>query len=137
MSTEPRPLPIRVPESAHFWEGTRIGELRLQRCAECFHTYFPPQPFCPKCASRNVAIVVASGRGTLYSYVISHLPAPGYAPPFSIAVVQLEEGPRMMSNIVDCPQTPDSLLLDMPLSVVFEDRGEFVLPQFRPAKADR
>lgn len=78
----------------------------------------------------------ASGRATLYSYVISHRPAPGFEQdaPYSIAVVQLEEGPRMMTNIVGCPQTPEALQLDMPLEVTFERvNDEISLPKFKPA----
>ena len=90
------------------------GELRLQRCDACANVYFPPRPFCPKCASRKVSVFKASGKGKLYSYVINHRPAaPGFTPPYSIAVVELDEGPRMMTNIVDCPQTPEALELDM------------------------
>ena len=133
MTADVRPLPLRIPEADFFWEGAMRGELRLQRCTACGHVYFPPRPFCPSCASRDVAVFAASGRATLYSYVISHLPAPGYTPPYSIAVVTLEEGPRMMCNIVDCPQTPDALVLDMPLKVTFEARGDVAIPQFRPA----
>ena len=129
-----RALPAITPETRHFWEGTRAGELRLQRCAACSHTYFPPRPFCPKCASREVSVFRASGRATLYSYVIHHRPVPGFTPPYSIAVVELEEGPRMMSNIVETPQTPEALQLDMPLEVVFERlNDEISLPLFRPA----
>jgi uncharacterized OB-fold protein len=130
-----RPLPVITPETRHFWEGTRAGELRLQRCASCSHTYFPPRPFCPKCASREVALLRASGRATLYSYVIHHRPVPGFTPPYSIAVVELEEGPRMMTNIVETPQTPEALQLDMPLEVVFERLNEDIaLPLFRPVR---
>ena len=76
----------------------------------------------------------ASGRATLHTYVINHLPSPGREGPFAVAVVELEEGPRMMSNILDCPQTPEALVLDMPLEVVFEPlTDEISLPQFRPA----
>jgi uncharacterized protein len=129
-----RPLPQITPETRHFWEGTRAGELRLQKCAACQHIYFPPRPFCPRCASREVAVVNASGRATLYSYVIHHRPVPGFVPPYSIAVVQLEEGPRMMTNIVDIVQTPEALRLDMPLQVVFERMNdEISLPLFRPS----
>jgi uncharacterized OB-fold protein len=79
--------------------------------------------------------VRASGRATLYSYVIHHRPVPGFVPPYSIAVVQLEEGPRMMTNIVGVAQTPEALQLDMPLEVVFERlTDEISLPLFRPAK---
>jgi len=129
-----RPLPTITPETRHFWEGTRCGELRLQRCAACKHVYFPPRPFCTRCGSREVAVFRASGRATLYSYVIHHRPAPGFVPPYSIAVVQLEEGPRMMTNIVAVQQTPDALQLDMPLEVVFQRASdEIFLPLFRPA----
>lgn len=128
-----RLLPQPTPETQHFWEGTQQGELRLQACASCDHTYFPPRPFCPKCASRHVRIVKASGRATLYSYVISHRPAPGLVAPYSIAVVQLEEGPRMMTNIVGCPQTPEALQLDMDLQVAFEKQNDAItLPFFKP-----
>ena len=132
-----RPLPAITPETRHFWEGTRSGELRLQKCLACAHVYFPPRPFCPRCASRQVAVVRASGRATLYSYVIHHRPAPGFAPPYSIAVVQLEEGPRLMTNIVDVEQTPEALQLDMPLEVVFQRMSDDIaLPLFRPSKAE-
>lgn len=131
-----RPLPVITPETRHYWEGTRAGELRLQKCAECNHVYFPPRPFCPKCASRDVSVVRASGRATLYSYVIHHRAAPGFTPPYSIAVVELEEGPRMMSNIVEVEQTPQALQLDMPLEVVFQRMSEEIsLPMFRPARS--
>jgi uncharacterized OB-fold protein len=128
-----RPLPAITAETRHFWEGTRAGELRLQRCATCSHVYFPPRPFCPQCASQKVGVFRASGRATLYSYVIHHRAAPGFVPPYSIAVVQLEEGPRMMTNIVEVEQTPEALRLDMPLEVIFQPMNdEISLPLFRP-----
>ena len=78
----------------------------------------------------------ASGKAELYSYVIHHRPVPGFTPPYAIAVVELDEGPRMMTNIIDCPQTPEALELDMPLEVAFEKiDDEITLPLFRPAKA--
>lgn len=137
MSTFKRPLPQPTPETAHFWEGTRAGELRLQRCTACGDAYFPPRPFCPACGSRDVEVFAASGRATLYSYVINHRPRPDFGEaPHAIAVVALEEGPRMMTNIVDCPQTPEALELDMPLEVTFEQASdEIALPKFRPAEA--
>jgi uncharacterized OB-fold protein len=129
-----RPLPAATPETRHFWEGAKIGELRLQKCTACSHVYFPPRPFCPKCASRDIKVFKASGRATLYSYVIHHRAVPGFTPPYSIAVVELEEGPRMMTNIVDVEQTPQALQLDMPLEVVFHAMNdEISLPLFRPS----
>jgi hypothetical protein len=97
--------------------------------------YFPPRPFCPTCASRNVSVFKASGNAILWSYVIHHRPVPGFTPPYAIAVVQLAEGPRMMTNIIDSPQTPEALKLDMPLEVAFEKQNDAItLPLFRPAK---
>lgn len=130
-----RARPQPTPETAHFWEGTRAGELRLQRCDACAKVYFPPRPFCPACASRNVSVFAASGRGVLWSYVIHHRKVPGFNPPYAIAVVKLDEGPTMMTNIVECPQTPEALALDMKLEVAFEKMDdEITLPLFRPAK---
>jgi uncharacterized OB-fold protein len=131
---EPRRfVPQPTPETQPFWDGTRAGELRLQRCDACTHAYFPPRPFCPKCASRKVSWFKASGRATLYSYVIHHRPVPGFTPPYSIAVVELAEGPRMMTNMVNCPQTPEALQLDMPVEVVFAKLSDAIaLPQFQP-----
>lgn len=129
-----RPLPAITPETRHFWDGTRIGELRLQKCAACNHVYFPPRPFCPQCGSPDVSVFRASGRATLHSYVIHHRPVPGFVPPYSIAVVELDEGPRMMTNIVGIAQTPEALRLDMLLEVVFHRiNDEISLPLFRPA----
>ena len=131
-----RALPAITPETRHFWEGTRTGELRLQKCDACNHVYFPPRPFCPQCASSDVSVFRASGRATLHSYVIHHRPVPGFVPPYSIAVVELAEGPRMMTNIVEVAQTPQALQLDMQLEVVFERLSEEIsLPLFRPARS--
>lgn len=130
-----RPMPKPTPETMHFWDGTNAGELRLQRCCECDKAYFPPRPFCPDCGSRSVKVVKASGRATLYSYVINERAMPGFTAPYGICVVELEEGPRMMTNIVGCPQTPEALQLDMPLTVVFEKQNDAItLPLFRPAE---
>lgn len=132
-------LPTPTPETAHFWEGCKVGELRLQRCESCSHVYFPPRAFCPKCSSRDVAVFPASGMGTLHSYIINHRPRTDMGTePHSIAVVELSEGPRMMTNIVNCPQTPEALILDMPIQVVFERKNdEIVLPLFEPVKGEK
>lgn len=136
MKPQGRLMPKITPETAHFWKGCKEGELRLQRCDACAHTYFPPRPFCPVCAHDRVSVVVASGRARLYSYAISHIPAPGLEPPFAVAVVTLDEGPRMMTNITGCPQEPGFLELDMPLRVTFLDLSdEVALPLFTPEGA--
>ena len=134
MAEGKRPLPQPTPETQHFWDGTKSGELRLQKCDGCKHTYFPPRPFCPKCASRSVTVFKASGKGKLHSYVIPAKPSPGLDAPYSIAVVELAEGPRMMTNIIGCPQTPEALQLDMPVEVIFEKQSDAItLPLFKPA----
>lgn len=134
MTKESRPLPRPTPETQHFWEGTKQRELRLQRCVECRHVYFPPRPFCPACSSRSVEVFKASGRARLHSYVINHRPHPAWSAPYSIAIVKLEEGPHMMSNVIGCDQTPEALQLDMPLRVTFEDlSNDIALPLFEPS----
>lgn len=136
MGTPARAMPTPTPETQHFWDGTRQNELRLQRCCSCEHVYFPPRPFCPSCGCRDVAVFKASGHASLYSYIINHRPAAGFEAPYAVAVVQLEEGPRMMTNIVGCPQTPEALQLDMQMTVVFEPvDDQIVLPLFKPVGA--
>ncbi|HZP28902.1 MAG TPA: Zn-ribbon domain-containing OB-fold protein [Acidimicrobiia bacterium] len=127
-----RPLPVPTPETQHFWDGTAAGELRLQRCRSCARTYFPPQPFCPACSSDDVEIVRASGHGSLSSYVITRLAAPGFDAPYVIALVELDEGPRMLTNLVGVDPDPESLPLDLPVEVVYETFGDVTLPRFRP-----
>ena len=132
-----KPAPVPTPETQAYWDGCAAGELRLQRCADCSEAFFYPRPVCPACGSARVEWFTATGRATLYSYVINHRAAPGFENdgPYAIAVVQLEEGPRMMTNITGIPNTPEDLVLDMPLQVTFEQRGDVSLPLFGPAAA--
>ncbi|UBU11221.1 Zn-ribbon domain-containing OB-fold protein [Nonomuraea gerenzanensis] len=134
-----KPAPKPTPETQPFWDGTAAGELRIQRCEPCARHYFYPRPSCPRCGGDQVGWVRASGRATLYSYVINHRPAPGFEDeaPYAIAVVELEEGVRMMTNIVGVPNTPEHLKLDMELRVVFERRGDVSVPLFEPAGGAR
>ncbi|MBF6600302.1 MAG: Zn-ribbon domain-containing OB-fold protein [Dehalococcoidia bacterium] len=131
-----RPLPQPTPETQEFWDGARRHELRLQRCNACGRAYFFPRPFCPRCASDDVGWFTASGKARLYSYVISHRPAPGFKDdvPYVIAVVELEEGPRMMTNIVGVEPKPENLPIDLPLQVTWERQSdEITLPLFEPS----
>lgn len=135
MTTPPpsKAAPRPTPETQPFWDGCAAGELRLQRCQPCDAHYFPPRPFCPRCLSDAVPWEATSGRGTLHTYVINHRAAPGFEPGYAIAVVELEEGPRMMSNIVGIENTPEALVLDLALEVTFEQRGDVFVPLFQPA----
>ena len=129
-----RPVPTIYPETQFYWDGAKEGKLLLNACKPYGDkAYFPPRPFCPTCGSRDVTVIEASGKGRLYSYIINEMPAPGYEPPFTVAVVMLEEGVKMVSNLMDLPPDPTVLELDMPLEVTFEQRGEIAVPQFRPA----
>ena len=128
--------PVPTPETQPYWDGCAAGELRIQRCLDCGKPYFYPRPLCPSCGSGRVEWFTASGQATLYSYVINHRPATGFEDdvPYAIAVVELAEGPRMMTSIRGVPATPEALVLDMPLRVAFEQRGDFWLPVFTPGQ---
>jgi uncharacterized OB-fold protein len=132
-------VPVPTPETQPYWDGCAAGELRIQRCVDCGKPYFYPRPLCPSCGSGHVEWFTASGRATLYSYVISHRPAPGFEAeaPYAIAVVELAEGPRMMTSLVGVQATPQALVLDMPLRVTFEQRGDISLPVFTPAEGEQ
>jgi uncharacterized OB-fold protein len=128
--------PEATPETRPFWDGCRDGVLMLQWCRPCATAFFPPSPYCPRGLSDDVEWRVASGRGRLHTYVIARRGAPGFEDevPYAIAIVELDEGPRLMSNIVGIPNTPDHLVLDMELRVAFEPRGDGVqVPVFGPA----
>ncbi|MCH8090644.1 MAG: Zn-ribbon domain-containing OB-fold protein [Chloroflexi bacterium] len=128
-------LPTPTPETRPYWDALKEHRLLIQRCKECQRAYFYPRPFCPRCFSFNVEWFEASGRGKLYSFVINHRPAPGFGPePYVIAVVELDEGPRMMTNLIDVEPDPDKISCDMPVRIVYEDvTTEITLPKFRPA----
>ena len=130
-----RPLPRIDEESRGFWEALARHELYFQRCRACHTARFPPRAVCPACLSSATEWIRASGRGTVYTFTVTHQnPAPGFreALPYVLAIVELAEGPRIMTNIVGC--APDSVRIGMPVEVVFEDvTPEVTLAKFRPA----
>ncbi|MGW0593755.1 Zn-ribbon domain-containing OB-fold protein [Streptosporangium sp. NPDC002607] len=126
-------LPVPTPETRFYWDRASQGELWLRRCGPCDRAYFYPRDHCPFCGGAEVSWVRARGRGRLASYVISHRPAPGYDDvPFVIALVELVEGPRMLTNILEVEPDPSKLPIGLELDVVFERRGDISVPQFRP-----
>jgi uncharacterized OB-fold protein len=126
--------PKATPQTAPFWDAATERQLRIQRCRSCGRHYFYPRPFCRYCASDDVEWTTVSGRGRLRSYVINHRPAPGFESVSPvIALVELDEGPRLMTNIVGIEPLPEHLLLDMPVIVDFEERSGVVVPVFRPS----
>jgi hypothetical protein len=136
MSSAPqRPIPQPSPETERFWEGCRRHQLWLPYCLRCEAFYFYPRAFCPRCFGWEVEWRQASGRGTLYTYAIQYrAQVPGLQAPYVTAIVQLDEGPRMMSNLVGVEPDPEQIRCDMPLEVTFEDLSdEISLPLWRPA----
>jgi uncharacterized OB-fold protein len=132
--TYTKPLPQADGESAEFYEGARRHELMLMRCKECRAWRLPSRPRCPDCWSTETAWEKASGRGTLYSFGIMHQKFAGFADdvPYNYAVVELEEGPRIVSNIVDVAN--EELRVDMPVVAYFDDVAEdTTLVRFTPA----
>ena len=136
MTTEYRkPVPQPSPETERYWEGCKKHELWLPFCLTCQASFFYPRAFCPRCFGLAVEWRQASGRAKLYTFAIQYRPqAPGFQPPYVTAVVELDEGPRMLTNLVDVEPDPEKIRCDMPLEVVFEDiSDEITLPKFRPA----
>jgi uncharacterized OB-fold protein len=150
----PDPDPARRPrpginrDNQFFWDGARRHELRIQSCRSCGERYFPPTPRCWRCGGYDMGYVVASGRGRLYSWAVPHHPqAAGFRYPVLVGLVELEEGTRLVAEIVACRRS--LLTIGMPLEVCWLDshpalvegavdsRGPITIPQFRPARALR
>jgi uncharacterized OB-fold protein len=134
-----RPLPQPMtPEAKPYWEGARDGKLMIPKCRACGRAFMYPRVLCPFCASRDIAWIQASGRGRLYSFEIAHQilnKAFKVKTPVVLAMVELEEGPRLLTNLVDVEPDPKKLRCDMPVEVVFAKLTDQVsLPMFRLAK---
>ena len=128
----PRPAPSR--DTAGYWEAAKNHQLALQRCVECKAFRHYPRPMCPECHSLECEWVPASGRGTIYTYaLVNQLLHPFWEGklPYNVVLVELEEGIRIVSNLIDCPN--ESIQIGMPVTVVFEDvSSEISLPLFKP-----
>jgi uncharacterized OB-fold protein len=128
-------LPTIDEGTQPWWDACREGRLLFSRCGACRHAFLYVRPFCPKCWSDDVSLEQASGRGTLYTYSVVHsndLPPFGPRVPYVAAIVDLDEGPRMMTNVEGCEL--DALSVGMPLQVAFREETETVtVPVFRPA----
>ena len=134
-----RPLPQPItPEAKPYWDGLKEGKLMLPRCGDCQHTFFYPRVLCPRCRSRKIGWIQASGKGRLHAFGIGHQSfnkAFKVPPPYVLAMVELEEGPRMMSNLVNVAADPKTIACDMPVEVVFHKlTDDHTVPLFQPAK---
>jgi uncharacterized OB-fold protein/acyl dehydratase len=130
--TRTRPRPALTHDNRFFWEGIARRELRIQRCNDCQRLQHPPGPMCPGCHGLDLGFVRASGRGTVYSFVVAHHPPiPPFAYPNLIALVELEEGTRLVSNLVGVAH--EDVRVGMPVAVEFaEVEPGRLLPRFRP-----
>ncbi len=128
-----KPLPQITQETREFWEGCKRHELLIQRCKDCGKYRHYPRPMCPKCGSWNAEWAKVSGKGKVYTYIVTHQPFhPGFFAdgPYAMVIVGLEEGVRIVSNVVDC--RPDDIYIGMPVEVVFDDvTDEVTIPRFR------
>ena len=130
-----RPIPVTQPWTEEFWEGTKQGKLLIQTCKDCKTKIFYPRKYCPDCWSPNLEYVEGSGKATVYTFTTTYgMVEPRFWSdlPYTLALVDLEEGIRMMTRIVDCQ--PQDLRIGMKVEVVFEEVEEFWLPYFRPVR---
>jgi len=143
MSKEEKNAPFEVRNGIRFtrwcspfWEGTKDGELLIHQCKDCGNKMFPPRLYCTNCMSQNIEWVKASGKGKIHTYSVAYEYPPTrvarfLSVPYIIALVDLEEGVRMITTIVDC-QTED-VRIGLDVEVGFRDIGEgVVLPTFKP-----
>lgn len=133
MSTLPTPAPTVTQANAAFWAATAEGRFQLQRCNECDTVLWFPRRHCPSCWTENVSTFDASGKGVVYSFTVIRKGAMAYkeSGPFVIAYVELAEGPRVMTNIVDCDV--ETVKVGMHVEVVWHDTGQGnALYRFRP-----
>lgn len=132
-----RPLPRISPESRPFWEATRQGRLVLQKCNHCGRFFYPISPACPYCLSDDFTWTEVSGRGRVMSWIVYHkvfFPAFADRIPYNVAHVELEEGPRLTANILECRN--EDIAMGMPVEACFEKvTDEITLVQFRPARS--
>lgn len=127
------PLPGREGFAGEFYDWCRRGELRFQRCSACGAWRHVPRELCAACGSTSFAWSPSSGRGRVFTYtIVTRAMHPGFAErvPYAPAVIELDEGVRLLSEVIDCP--PDELRIDLPVEVVFQEVAEGVtLPKFR------
>ena len=137
MNAIDRPLPTPDAATGPYWAAAQAHRLAMPRCRDCGHYHFYPRTLCPQCSSAQLEWKDCSGDGVVYSFTVIHrAPSPAFAAavPYVVAVVQLAEGPRLMTNITGC--VPDVVRIGMPVRVTFQKvSDEISLPMFEPAAA--
>ena len=135
MAKYEKPLPVITEETAPYWEYCKKHELRMQKCTQCSYIRFPISIVCPNCHSMESEWTKLSGKGKVYSFIIfrqAYHESYKDDIPYVVAIIQLDEGPRMESNIIGCKV--EDVKIDMPVEVCFNDVTEEIsLPKFKPA----
>ncbi|MDA8048159.1 MAG: OB-fold domain-containing protein [Actinomycetota bacterium] len=124
--------PVIVEEDRWFWEGVDDGRLLLHQCARCERLQHPPSPMCPQCGSLEWTTQQMSGQGRVHTWIVSQHPTQPDDDPRITALIALNEGPRLVSNLTGIRAA--DVANDMPVEVVFVDVAGVRLPQFRPAE---
>jgi uncharacterized protein len=129
-----RPAPLLTEDNHFFWDGAREGRLVGQKCGRCDRLRHPPRPACPHCHSLEFEIVDLSGAGVVYSYSILHHPQnPAFEYPVVAALIDLDEGVRVLSNLVDVDNS--EIVIGMPVTVAFRPtRHDAAVPVFTPRR---
>lgn len=121
------PVPVPQPESDRYWEGLRRSEIWVRRCDECSRAYFYPRDICPHCGSAKTQWFRASGSGELHTYAIVHrAPHPGFGVPYIVAIVELEEGVRIPTNLVEVEPEPANIKIGAKVAPVFEKLNDTI-----------
>lgn len=136
MANYDAPLPVPDPVTRPFWESLKAHAIELQKCGGCGRFVYYPRAVCPACLSDDLVWTSVSGRGVVHAFTIpSRHPNPAFAArlPYVVALVELEEGPRILSNLVVVDPTPAAVKIGMPVEIVYDDvTEEITLPRFRP-----
>lgn len=134
-----KPLPVADPVTAPFWESVRAHAMRLQRCTGCGRWIFYPRGLCPHCFSDDLAWEPVAGTGVVHAFTIVHRhPSPAFNAeiPYVVALIELDEGARLLSNLVEVAPDPAEVRVGLPVEVVYDDvTAEVTLPKFRPRRA--
>ena len=128
-----KPVPTVTDVNRIYYEGCAAGELRVRHCPKCDYRFRFAHSWCINCYSQELSWQKVSGKGTVTNVTIVHQPPyPAFddIAPYALVLVQLDEGVRMMSNVIGCP--PDDVHIGMPVKVTFEQRGDVALPMFVP-----
>jgi uncharacterized OB-fold protein len=133
MTAVARPMPHPTPVSQPYWDAAREHRLAAPRCRACGTLFLYPRATCPACLSAELDWEQLSGRGRVYTFTVVRQAAhPAFADdvPYVLAIVELDEGPRLLTNVVGCD--PGEVRCDQPVEVVFDDAGEVTVPKVRP-----